>query len=226
MSIKSKFCPRCGKSTDKLYASMCRTCYIDSNKPVVQRKASIKFCTVCKSVNLRNVWMSASKPVENYLEQVIASKVKVSPLEKLKKVKIIKLGKDGELKIVSELDGKKTERLVKTDLWIEKYACPECSRQFKTSITAIIQLRTKGDTQKFISDVLKYMGAARRKIVVADERLHGLDLSFSDKRTARVLARRFKERFNCSMKESVKQRGWDRSKHRPLVQSTYILRQN
>lgn len=224
MALKSKFCPRCGKEVTDLKDNLCADCYISSYKPSIPRSVSIKYCPVCKSVLMRNVWIAVSEPPEIYLEKKIAEKIKLAPLEKLRKVKILKTGKEGEIKIVTELDGKKYERVLKGTPTVDKYACPECSRQFKTSITAIIQLRCTGDAKKFVNEALGLMGRTKRKIVKADERLHGIDLSFSDKRTARVLARRFKDHFKCTMKESVKQRGWDRSKERPLVQNTYLLR--
>lgn len=225
MSIKSQFCPRCGEEKEKLYEGLCSNCYAETQKPNIPRQSSVRLCPVCKSIYVRNIWIKAVKLPEEYLERKIKEKIKLGPIEKLKKVKLVKTGKEGELRVTTEIDDRKIERTRKGEYIVDKYACPECSRQFKTSITAILQLRTKRNVEQFIADILSMMGRDKSKIAKAEEKLHGIDFSFGDKRTARVLARKIKDRFNCTMKESVKQRGWDKQKNRPLVQVTYILRQ-
>jgi len=224
MAIKNKFCPSCGKYTNNLHDSLCSNCYIDSSSISIPKKVSMKFCPVCKSALVRYVWVTPSKPIGSYIEQYIASKIKLSPLEKLKNVKILKLDKDGEIEIISELNSKNIKRNKKINLEIQKFSCPQCSRQFKASVVAKIQLRTKDNAKKFVSDILSYIKQSLN-IVGAKEHLHGIDISFSDNHTARVLMRRLKDRFKCSVKESVKQRGWNKIKNRPLMQVTYILRQ-
>lgn len=225
MSIKAQFCPNCGKSTKNLQESLCVECYTKAHSPSLPKSLSVRYCTVCKSIFDKGIWVTATKPPEKYLEQKIKQKIVLPALETLKDVKILGLGKDGSIRITFKIneDIFTCDKRAKID--IEKFACPECSRQFKTDVTAIIQARTRDNTQKFVKEILDLARSVRNKIVKAKEHLHGIDLSFSDKRTARVLSRKIKDHFKCNIKESVKQRGWDRSKERPLVQTTYLLRQ-
>ena len=223
MGIKARFCPKCGKEGEG-QGSLCLDCYSTSNQPKLPRSMLIKICPVCKSILSRYVWISSPNSLDKVVEMYVAGKVKLRFGEKLMKVKLLSPGEHSEVKVISSLDGKLVTRVLPTSLDIQKFACPQCSRQVKSSVTAKIQVRTSKDVKEFVSEVVNSI-KTNKALVKAEERLYGIDLSFSDKRTARVLARRLKTKFNCSIKESVKQRGFDRMKNRPLMQSTYILRQ-
>ena len=224
MAIKSKFCPKCGKSIEESQESLCLDCYSSSSEPKIPRNLKIKLCPVCNSLLAKYVWIASSVPMDEVVEKYLSEKVRLPSGEKLKKLKLVNSGEYDKVEVKSNLDGKILTRILPSDLEVLKFACPQCSRQVKSSVTAKIQVRTSKNIKEFVSDVIESM-RSNKALVKVEERLYGLDLSFSDKRTARVLARRLKSKFNCTIRESAKQRGFDRMKNRPLVQTTYILRQ-
>lgn len=224
MSLKSLFCASCGKMQDALVGGLCHGCFLRKNPISTPRQTSIRYCTQCNSVWLGGVWIKAAEPIENYLLRMVVSRIKVPEEVALANVEMKQLGKMGMLAVTlrfgeSEITVEKRAQLV-----IEKYCCPECSREKETTYLAIIQLRTEKDVPKFVKDASRIITRGA-KLVKAEEQPSGIDLYLSDKNAAMSAAIEVRRKLNCKMKTSEKQFGWDRDRCRPLTKKTICLRE-
>ena len=102
MSIKSRFCPECGKKTNTLIESLCGSCY--SNKPTVRlpKQKNVLFCVKCEQVLNKGFWMKGLKSAEEILEDRVKNSLVLPPEEKIISAKILEFGKEGILKVVSK----------------------------------------------------------------------------------------------------------------------------
>ncbi len=119
-----KFCPLCGKETDRLIDKLCDECH--SKKPVRKetKKKKVYFCVRCERIKQGNVWVH--KPVEEnmlvvkdvcqacsrisgmYYEAII--QIRGNKKEKVKSFvekKINELSKKDELSFISKIEEKK-----------------------------------------------------------------------------------------------------------------------
>ena len=90
MSIKSRFCPECGKETDNLIESLCNSCY--SNKPTVKlpKQKNVLFCVKCEQVLNKGFWMKGMKSAEQILEERVKASLVLPLEEKIISTKILK----------------------------------------------------------------------------------------------------------------------------------------
>lgn len=226
MSLKSRFCAKCGKSVDNPVDNFCADCFLEQNAVSIPNKTSIRFCTKCNSVWLEGVWIKAANPPEDYLLKRVIDRIRLPEEVKLAEAEIVKMGKNGELKIILQLEKAKIEHIYNAQLIIDKYCCPECSREITTKYLAILQLRTDKDVSEFVKKVSRIAsGSSRKQITKAQECLQGIDFYIASKEVARSIANEIKKRFKCKMTTSTKQHGWDRIRNRALTKLTILLRE-
>lgn len=226
MGLKDKFCAKCGKAADSLGDNLCAGCFLAEHPVSVPSKTSIRYCVKCKSVWLGGVWVEMSQPVENYLIQKIVDRIKLPEGIELTKAEIIKTGMQGKIKLILQQGKSASEQEINTQILIEKYCCPECSREKTTKYLAILQLRTDKDVLEFVKRVSRIVSkSGKKQVVKAEECLRGIDFYIASKEVARNIANEIKKKFNCRMSTSTKQHGWDRMKNRPLTKLTILLRE-
>ena len=225
MSIKSRFCPECGKETDNLIESLCNSCY--SNKPTVKlpKQKNVLFCVKCEQVLNKGFWMKGMKSAEQILEERVKASLVLPIEEKIISTKILKFGKEGSLKVVSKRNGEKLTREVEGKFEIKKYCCPACSRESGVDYLAKLQLRSSINPEHFVEESLKYIKFSNPKIAKVDNVLHGADVYLVNAQIARQAARRIKKHFDCSIKSSFRNYGWDKEKDRPKRRITILLKQ-
>jgi nonsense-mediated mRNA decay protein 3 len=224
MSLKSKFCAKCGKPS-KVADNFCVECFLELHPIRIPSKASIKYCTKCGAVWSRGLWIKASKKIENYLLKSIIEKIKLPDGVKLVKADILKTGSQGKLKITLQLGNSRLVEEYNAQLIIEKFCCPACSRETSSSHLAKLQLRANKDVKKFVEEVSKLAKKRGKFIVKAEEQKQGIDLYISTKEAAMSLANSIKKKLNCRMRMSTKQHGWDRMRNKPLTKVTILLRE-
>ncbi len=225
MSIKSRFCPECGKKTDSLIEGLCGLCY--SNKPTVRlpKQKNVLFCVKCEQVLNKGFWMKGLKSAEEILEDRVKNSLVLPPEEKIISAKILEFGKEGILKVVSKRNGEQLTREVEGKFEIKKYCCPACSRESGVDYLAKLQLRSTKNPEKFVEESLKYVKFSNPKIAKVDNVLHGADIYLVNAQIARQAVRRIKKHFDCLIKSSYRNYGWDKEKDRPKRRITILLKQ-
>jgi len=225
MSIKSRFCPECGKESEKLVESLCISCY--SNKPNVRlpKQKNVLLCVKCEQVLNKGFWMKGMKSAEQILEERVKNSLVLPVEEQLISVKIIEFGDEGKLEVVSKRDNEKLTREVDGKFEIKKYCCPACSRESGVDYLAKLQLRSSVNPEHFVEESLRYIKFSNPKIAKVDNVLHGADIYLVNAQIARQAARRIKKHFDCLIKSSYRNYGWDKEKDRPKRRITILLKQ-
>jgi len=213
MALKTRFCAKCGKETASLLSGLCSLCYLKENPMSMPRKVILKVCPKCGAIRWRGVWLASKKSPDDYFRQTIEEKIK---LPKDAKVVKMELGDRAVFTLSVLGDLIKVEK--KLEFKIDKFACPECSRQH-SEWASKIQLRRRGEIP--VDDILAMASKHKMRIIKTEQKKNGLDLYFFTKPTANKLASRLVKRFGYFLKRSYEQHGHDfdvgRPKHREII---------
>ena len=169
--------------------------------------------------------MKGLKSAEQILEERVQDSLVLPTEETLISAKILEFGKEGILKVTSKRNGENLTRNVEGKFEIKKYCCPACSRESGVDYLAKLQLRSTKNPQNFVEESLKYIKFSNPKIAKVDNVLHGADVYLVNAQIARQAARRIKKHFECSIKSSYRNYGWDKEKDRPKRRITILLKQ-
>jgi NMD protein affecting ribosome stability and mRNA decay len=224
MVLKGKFCAKCGKSSDKLSSNVCPECFLDIYDIKIPKSKELRLCSKCGCVLVSHFWINSE---EKASKEVLADKIKnaihcpegVSVV----KVELIKIKPDGEMEITFDLDGNIYSKKYTCNLKVQKQICPSCKKQLNPRHSAVLQLRTKEKFDEFIEQSLAFANKHRKFVIRIKEYRAGIDIFLRSKFTALQLAHKFKEKYNCHMKESREDYGWDRRRNKPKHKSTFLL---
>ncbi len=225
MSLKNRFCPKCGKETEKLIDSLCSSCYSGTPNVKVPNQKNVLQCVKCEMIYHKGFWTRPRKNVETYLVDRIRDSIKLPTGEELVDVKLLEEGKEAEVLIRSQIGDEKLERIVNGKFEIKKYCCPACSREQGIDYTAKLQLRSSKDHAKFVEEALKYIREAAPKVSKVEPMLKGVDVYLVNQRLAKQAARRIKKHLDVTIKESYRNYSWDHENDRPKRRITILLKQ-
>tara|TARA_B100001287_G_scaffold41320_1_gene30402 strand:- start:1809 stop:2492 length:684 start_codon:yes stop_codon:yes gene_type:complete len=219
MSIKSKFCPECGKTVNNLYESNCIDCYAENSKVKIPNKKNVLFCVKCEQIFNKGFWTNGDS------NKILLDRIKKSViLPEKEKLISVRFGDDeSSIKIKSKLESELIVRDVKGKFEVKKYCCPACSREMGVDYLAKLQLRSKDPN--FVENALNYIRSSKPKISKVEYVAAGADIYLVNQQIARQASRRIKKHFNCHIKASYKAYGWDKEKDRPKQRITILLKQ-
>lgn len=224
MSIKTKFCVRCGKEKKKLIDGLCADCYFQKHGISVPKKVSIQVCAHCNAIKWHGLWTKTEFPPEYYLAHSLINKIKIPAEAELEDVEIKKTGKNGIVEITISLLGKKFKQEKQVFLEIQKGVCKNCARHLARTPKVIIQIRAKQNISKLIENALSFSKKYSSNIIKVEQQKTGIDIFLSNKEAGKHLAYELRNEFSCKISESAKQYGWNKSKNRPLMKVTYLLK--
>lgn len=224
MSLKSRFCPKCGKETEKLIDSLCSPCYSKESKFNIPKQKNVLLCVKCEMIFNKGFWTRPSKKVETYLVDRIKNSIRLPDGEDMLDIKLLQEGKEGELLVRSKINGETIERIIVGNFEIKKYCCPACSREQGIDYTAKLQLRSSKNTEKFVDEALKYVREAAPKVSKIEPMLKGVDIYLVNQRLAKQAARRIKKHMEVTAKESYRNYSWDHENDRPKRRITILLK--
>ena len=219
MSIKSRFCPECGKTVEKLYESKCIDCYAENSNVKIPNKKNVLFCVKCEQIFNNGFWTNGDS------DKILLNRIKKSVILPEKELMIsVKFDEKNEGVIVkSKLESAIIKRLVKGKFEVKKYCCPACSREMGVDYLAKLQLRSKDPN--FVENSLNYIRSSKPKISKVEYVAAGADIYLVNQQIARQASRRIKKHFNCHIKASYKAYGWDKEKDKPKQRITILLKQ-
>lgn len=196
MSLKSKFCPRCGKETEHLINALCEDCFREKT-PVgeIPDQLALQLCPRCGSYKKGMQWQKTYN---------LASTIKTL-LRKEMEMKgqgTVNMKLDPEMKsatvktrwFIDEKQQNPTETHNEIMINIQKRLCDSCFRKFSGYYVATVQLR--GDADSIAQATSRIMGIENHGelwfISKIEEVKGGIDIQLGSKDMAYEIERMFK----------------------------------
>lgn len=208
--MKEKFCPKCGKKTEKLIDSICEECFQKSNSLIsIPEIIKIEICKNCGKIKDKK-WKRGRS-----IKELIKERIEVNgKLEELKIEEDGGKGKETIFKIKAKglLKGKvgKEERK-KTKIKIKEKLCENCGKVKGGYYEAIIQLRS-GDEKKIkksMKKIIKILENNNGYLTKMENRKNGVDMymapkSLADKIIRNIAHKEKKKSFSIAGKKDGK----------------------
>ena len=206
-----KFCPKCGKDTEKFIDSICHECYMKNRRLLkIEEPLRIEICD-CGKVREKNRWItrdSLKSAIDRYLKENIKADTGAKTDIRYDLSQIRHLSKKINIPITINIrkDSFKTQE--KTRLQISLVPCPDCLRLKSGYFEATIQVRGKINKNKEIKDYIERRIEELAKktelsFITSCESVHnGYDLKIGSKKAAKKIAREIKDKYDMNLKES------------------------
>lgn len=217
MSIKSKFCAKCGAEVDSLIEGICPDCFSNSAELSLPSVFKLKLCKNCKAINYGKLWLKTSNP-EKYFLSKLESKLKHSPELKIRQIKSLDLGTQGAIEVIYSVGHKAFSKIFNGNYAFEKALCKSCSQAKSQNPLATIQVR--GQDKK----VFDFLDSHTKGVASVQEHEKGIDILYTNNDDARKAARELTKALGTKMRETHKAYSWDRMKNKPKFKSTFLLR--
>jgi len=214
---RKKFCPSCGRITDKLINGLCEKCYSKKFLSTLKfpERIEIEICKNCGRVRYRNKLMSLNKAIENILKKHLS----------LPEVESVNYRiRDGKLIISITLRETKLEKEVQ--LIFLKTICRECSLEFSKYYETKIQLRGK-KLELILKEIETFLERLRDKERLAfisemKELKEGIDLYIPSKSIARKIVNFLKKKYK--IKTKISRTLWGLESGKRVYKDTILVR--
>lgn len=235
------FCPQCGKTGEKLFHGLCRSCFIeDFNLISVPDEINLTTCTQCGSIQKKGRWYDSNLTLEEQAVETILEHVKVSQevsnLEIVPELENIH-GSTFEflIKVTGEVLGEVVSQEFLVKVKVTKDVCNECSKFASGYFEAVIQLRAdeRIPSQEEIEnadDIIK----KRIERLLKENRMayisqkaeikEGVDYYIGSYKAARKLTESLKNELGGLINESPRLIGHDKSAGKDLYRIWILLR--
>jgi len=240
MSLKSTFCPRCGKALAepssagpsrnpisareaKLVDGLCPDCYVDKTKATLPKPVSIRVCKKCRAVEVLGIWTLTDEKPEHYLTEMLVPKLKLPENALLGGIKITEVGKNGKVRVDFTVKDKKFSQDVTADVEINKTICPNCSMRLGKTHQAVVQVRSDSIAIGFSERILRFAERYKTNIIKTEDQKRGIDIYMSSKDAARHMAAELRKMFKFKIKESHEHYGWNSLKGQPKTRLSILL---
>jgi len=227
------FCPQCGKTGEKLFHGLCRSCFIeDLNLISVSDEINLTICTQCGSIQKKGKWYDSNLTLEDQAAETILEHVEVT-----QEVSNIQLVPELEnihgstlefvIKVTGEVLGEVVSREFLVKVKVNKEVCNECSKFASGYYEAVIQLRTDkrvpDDEEIMTADAIIAENidkiAKKNKMAYISERAvlkEGVDYYVGSYKVAKRLSNSIKDHMGGIIKESPRLMGRDKSAGKDL----------
>ena len=236
-----RFCAVCGKITDELVSGMCVDCYLSLYPLVKLRKTpSLVLCKNCLAYLYKGKWhnLRERELLSGIREAIIKSiKESIRPnreailkaiVPQVSEEQVIKVVNKKPINVIVKVKGSPSTTIDKTyeqTLIVRLKAswdlCPSCRRVRSKVERAILQVRVLGrglrdhekrDLMEFISREVERLYDSDKEAVILDSDMKvGIDLHFSSRRIAKVIATAIQKKFGGRVLETRKVIGMSRS---------------
>lgn len=203
---RSKFCPKCGKETEKLYDNLCSDCFIGKMKlsDKIPEKMVLGTCKMCGKIFLGDgKFRDAEGAIENLLEKILKQKEIISATYRM-------AGNSVWLTIEMEVQGLKKEIEKNIPIVNKTITCSFCSLKKASYYNVTIQVRVpKKMEDKIVDEIEREMDRINEHdnyaFISGIQKLkEGVDLFVGSKGAAdhvlRYLQRKYKVRTKTSRK--------------------------
>jgi NMD protein affecting ribosome stability and mRNA decay len=222
-TLKSKFCAKCGSNPETLTDNLCPECYFEIHAVKVPRQKVLKVCSKCDSALVGRFWVGLISEKRAILAEQIRQVIKLPDYIKIIKVDPVKIKPDGLIEITYDVNGTIISKEYKSNMSLDKQICPACKENLDIKTRAKMQFRTRGDVVEFTEQVIDFMRSYKKSVVKIKEYKTGVDIYVKNRIMSLRIAREFKQKYKCHMKESREEYSWDRANNRPKYKSTIRL---
>jgi len=239
--VARRFCAICGKVTNELVSGVCLDCYLSLYPLAKLKKTpSLVLCKNCLAYFYKGKWHHLRKKelisgIRSAVIKTIKDSIKPNREAILKNInpqiseeQVIRIIHGRQIGIAVEIEGvvspflKKTYKQTLTVKLETKWTlCPSCKRVKAKIERAILQVRVLGrelreyekkDLMKFITQEIERLYDSDKEAVILDSDLKtGIDLHFSSRRIARIIATTIQREFGGRILETRKVTGVSRS---------------
>lgn len=207
MSLKSRFCPKCGKEIKELVDGKCINCYYKSLKIKFPGKIIINICDSCGSVLLNNIWMK-NGTINYWLAEKAKQNIKLPKNVKLENLKVVQTGENGKIRLWLSIKGEIFTESKELPIYVKERRCPECKSKRGNTWNSKVQVRAD---KEIVEKIFKAI--PKKEILKIRNVKNGIDIYFLKKDAGKSFARKMKNEFKLSSKSSFEQRGWDKMKN-------------
>jgi nonsense-mediated mRNA decay protein 3 len=212
--MRKKFCPKCGKITEKFYKNLCRDCFLEkvSVKEEIPSKIVIKRCKLCGKFYVKK---RAVESLENSIDTILSELLEQPEIHSATyRIE----NKNVHINLTLKILGleKKEEKV--SSLIIKNIICKACSMRSTGYYQALLQIRLpknlKDIVLKEVKTQIDFLNKYDRLAFISklDKKPKGVDIYIGSKSSAMQIARYLKSRFKAKIKISRKLSGSIRGK--------------
>lgn len=203
--MKKKFCPKCGKATEKFYNRLCADCFLAkiSVADKLPRKIVVKRCKRC------NRFFVGKKIAETAEEAIDFILMKFLERLDIKEIDYRISGNKIFLNAIVAIDD--LERLEEVEVRLKEklITCQYCAMKRTKYYNAILQIRApKHMMDEILNEVERQIASFKqdRLAFISDieKRARGIDVYIGSKSAAVNIAKRLKNKFKARIKISRK----------------------
>jgi len=211
--MRKKFCPKCGKESERLYGNLCKECFLKeiSFIHLIPKRFLIKKCKSCERYFFEN---KRTESLEEMVESILSKLLSKKEIRDVSyRIQNNKLYVSLHIKIN---DLEKTESIV-SNLVIKKITCRECALKSLGYYQVIIQVRAPENLlDKIIKKIAKSVERKKSEKFAFISKMEkfpkGFNIYIGSKRLARKITKELKKEFNAKIKISRKLSGSIRGK--------------
>lgn len=223
MSIKSRFCVKCGKQNVALVDSTCIDCLFYDLELKVPKKVTLIKCKQCGAINFEGIWIEAEQPNDFYFENLLIKKIKLPIEAELENIKIEEVGEKAKISATTIFHKKKFTKNFEVEFETLMRTCESCSIRKRKHYEAKIQLRIQHKEE--LAEMLELIKEFKTHILKIEHLPDGIDVFLTSKEAARHLATELRKDFDLWTKESGEAYGWDKFKNRPRYKLIILMRE-
>jgi nonsense-mediated mRNA decay protein 3 len=208
--MKKKFCPKCGKTVEKIYDNLCKDCFLlrVSFAGKLPDKIIVRRCKSCEKIF---VGKKTANTVENAIDLILSDLLKQPEIHAATyRVVGSKVYINLTLKVN---DLQKTEEKI-SNLIIKNIFCQHCHMKSTGYYQSILQLRVPSNLLSIVlAEVENQIEAFNQYDNLAfiskiDKRPEWIDVYIGSKRVAKQISKYLKNKFKASIKISRKLSGY------------------
>ncbi|UCD04217.1 MAG: hypothetical protein JSW73_01055 [Candidatus Woesearchaeota archaeon] len=207
MSLKNKFCPKCGHEAKELNNGLCAKCYYQDNQIRVPKEIVLTICKKCNSILSKGKWIKTDS-WKLYLTEELTKRIKLPKEVILDNIKVVETGEEGKVRLWLAINDEVFTESRRISIIVREKMCSTCNIKKSKQWNSKIQLRTD---DKLIKKILKLL--PKKYVIRIKPVTNGVDIYFSDKDKGKSFAKKVKSNYNLKSKSSFEQRGWDRLKN-------------
>jgi NMD protein affecting ribosome stability and mRNA decay len=222
--MHKKFCPKCGKTVEKLYNNLCADDFLKtlSLEKFFPKKIILKQCKQCRKIYTNKKSAATVEGVlDFFLQEVLRAETIYSASYRVEGQKV-----HITLRLKYE-DLEKEESFVR-ELVVKNIVCESCNMKNSGYFNSILQLRVPEKVlQIIIDDILNQIDLMRNYNKMAflgkfEKKKEGVDFYIGSKDVAEQIAKDLKIKYGAEVKKSSKQSGYLRGKK--IYRDTILVR--
>lgn len=235
-NLLKKFCPRCGKDSEKLFEGFCEQCFFEKKQPYFfPEKISIEKCGRCAKIRFKGKWFEENPAL---LHEILELQLKSRDFEpKLLNVEFEEIDEKNFLAtaIIALMVEESVFRQEKESLlFFQPTICDACMRTTSYYFESTVQIRfdkkkfSKKESDNVFEKISKIMAIEHKsdslaKIVDVKSQKTGFDVLIGSRKAGKKVAKAISAEFNAEVKNSYTLVGLDKT-GKEKMRHTYCIR--